>query len=785
MRSLAEALAYAHADGIVHRDIKPENIMLRPDGYMKILDFGLAKLTEQDEQPPNLTKIDKTEMSSGLVMGTLKYMSPEQAQGKQVDRRSDIFSFGVVLYEMLAGRAPFEGKTSNDLIAAILKSEPPPLSDVPEEIRRLIAKAMHKKKEERYQKIEELLGDLKSLKEEKTVTAVSGQIATSLVRGSSLSTSETTSSTSSTLEYVISGIKRHKTRSVVVVASLVMVSVGLTVEMNRVRSKLHTSSGEIKITRIPNTDRAGTVAISPDGEYIAYAETSDITKPNVKSLWVLEIATNKRVEIVSPAHVFYFGLTYSRDGTELFYLNEDTLYRISANGGEPTKVLGDVAGAISFAPDGTQFAFVRQMKSEEMALVIGNVYGGGERVLATRKRPEFFGRDGPAWSPDGSLIACATGVIAKSHAGVVGFDVNTGDEKKITDPEWDEITGRLVWLPDGSGLVMSATQGTENHIWQLQYPRGEAHRVTSDPNYGYFDLSLAADGEKLATIESATRSSIWLLPKGDSSAAAPITSGEHNLYRAVSWTPDGRVLYASNIGVQRDIWIVNGDGTEPKQLTANAGVNLQPHASADGRYVVFSSNRANKGAFNIWRVNIDGSNPVQLTNGIGEGQPVCSPDGRWVVYSKGGPNTTPSEKTLWKVAIDGGEAVQLCDKPSSGAAISTDGTLIACWYQQDPTSPRQIALIPFGGGPPIRLFDANNPAINPVHWSPDGQTVDHIITRAAISNIWRQPVSGGPPQQLTQFTSERIDGFDWSRDARLVCSRLHSAQDILLITDFR
>ena len=237
--------------------------------------------------------------------------------------------------------------------------------------------------------------------------------------------------------------------------------------------------------------------------------------------------------------------------------------------------------------------------------------------------------------------------------------------------------------------------------------------------------------------------------------------------------------------VERDIWIMNGDGTQPKQLTANAGVNLQPHAATDGRYVVFSSNRANKGAFNVWRMNMDGSNPVQLTNGTGEGQPVCSPDGRWVVYSQGGPNTTPAEKTLWKVPMDGGKPVQLCDKPSSGAVISADGSLIACWYQQDATSPRQIALIPFVGGPPIRLFDANKPTINPVHWGPDGQTLNYINTRAGVSNIWSQPVSGGPPQQLTQFTSEMIEGFDWSRDGKLVCSRLHKAQDIILISNFR
>jgi len=230
---------------------------------------------------------------------------------------------------------------------------------------------------------------------------------------------------------------------------------------------------------------------------------------------------------------------------------------------------------------------------------------------------------------------------------------------------------------------------------------------------------------------------------------------------------------------------MNGDGTEPKQLTANAGVNLQPQPSADGHYVVFSSNRANKGAFNIWRMDIEGSNPVQLMHGSGEVQPVCSPDGRWVVYSQGGPSTTPEQKTLWKVPIDGGEPVELCDRPSSGAAISPDGTSIACWYKLDSASPSKIALIPFAGGPPITILDATRTSIHPVRWSPDGQAGNYVDARPFVSNIWSQPISGGPPKQITQFTSEQIEGFDWSRDGTLICSRLHGVQDVVLITDFR
>ena len=209
-------------------------------------------------------------------------------------------------------------------------------------------------------------------------------------------------------------------------------------------------------------------------------------------------------------------------------------------------------------------------------------------------------------------------------------------------------------------------------------------------------------------------------------------------------------------------------------------------ASPDGKYVVFSSNRADAGAFNLWRIDMDGGNPVQLTHGKGEGQPVCSPDGHWVVYSEGGPNTTPQEKTLWKVSINGGKPVQLSNKPASGAAVSPDGRLIACWYQEDAASKSRIALIPFEGGPPVKILEATmTGSFAPVHWRPDGQFIDYINARPLVGNIWSQPVAGGKPQPLTQFTSERIGGFDWSRDGKLICSRSHGVLEIVLITDFR
>lgn len=265
-----------------------------------------------------------------------------------------------------------------------------------------------------------------------------------------------------------------------------------------------------------------------------------------------------------------------------------------------------------------------------------------------------------------------------------------------------------------------------------------------------------------------------------------LSNNIHAQYRFVALVPDGRIVFPSNenAGDNRDIWIINPDGSNAKQLTANAGANILPCVTVDGRYIVFASNRANLKTYHIWRMNIDGTNPVQLTNGNGERGPLCSPDGQTIFYSSGGPNVGPEKSRLWKTSIDGDEAVQLTDYPTGWKDISPDGKFIALNFKLDTASPFKLGIIPITGGQPIKVFDSVNQNTQ-LHWKPDGNSVTYIKTESGVSNIWEQPVSGKPLRPLTKFTAALILGFDWSKDNDLICARGYEARDPVLISNFR
>jgi serine/threonine protein kinase/dipeptidyl aminopeptidase/acylaminoacyl peptidase len=822
---IAAALSAAHAVGIIHRDVKPENIMLRKDGYAKLLDFGLAKPTER--QASLVDTEAQTQMlvntSPGLVMGTVSYMSPEQARGYALDARTDIWSLGCVLYEMVAGRVPFAGETTSDVIVAVLDREPPPLPggayETPLELQRILRKALRKDKEERYQTIKDLLVDLRALKQEvdfeaKLETSVPPE-SRSLAAFSTISAQNSldferdraahTSNVPAARSTLSSGQPaarlrpNEKFKQWTVLALVAAFAAGITglvyMYLHQRNRKTQSTLQPLKVTRMTATGKSIGAAISPDGKYVAHI----VIDAGKQSLWVRQVATSRTVEIVPPDEVNYFGATLSPDSNYIYYVTGKVndpireLYQIPVLGGTPKKVMRDVDSPVTFSPDGKQLAFMRgEPETGTNALIVAGADGTGERRLAARKLPQFY--EIPAWSPDGKSIAVSAGnTTAGKEMSVVAVNVEDGTESPMTAEKWMAV-GQVVWLADGSGLVLSAVDQDSRlqQLWHLSYPEGTVRRLTNDLN-NYSGISMAAQTGDLVTVRYDQSTNIWVTPATggaqlsrsarnglaiDSSQARQITSGAIKYYGG-TWTPDGKIVYSSDASGNRDLWIMDQDGSNQKQLTSDAGSNVSPAVSPDGRYIVFVSDRK-EAKHNVWRIDIDGNNPKQLTTGSHDRNPSFSPDGKWVLYASLG----EKQPNIWRVSIDGGEPLKLTDKYSVLPVVSPDGKWIACYYWDEKTDPQLgTALVPFEGGAPVKTFKLPTPF---VRWTPDGSALTYVDSRGGVSNIWSQPIDGGKPVQLTDFKTDLIFGFDWSRDGRqLSCARGIVTSDVILFSGLR
>jgi serine/threonine protein kinase len=686
---IADAIARAHAAGIVHRDLKPANVVVGTDGVVKVLDFGLAKLVaeEEAESPRRETKTEDGGTGRlsrpGTVAGTVEYMSPEQATGRKVDARSDVFSFGAVLYEMVTGRAAFAGNSRAETLAAVLREQPKAPSeltvDVPRDLEKLILRCLQKDPDRRFQHMGDVKVELREIKEE----SESGPVASALPAGRNR------------LWWVAGGL-----------AGALALSAGGWV-LWRTRGAAIPVPSVVSLTSTPGRETEPT--FSPDGNQVAFSWEGE--KGDNWDIYLKMIGSSETRRLTTDPALDRYP-SWSPDGRQIAFIRtsrEDdagTIHLVSPLGGSD-RTLSDLPafGRLSWSPDGRWLAtaanlWANEPRSETRGIRLIGLQGGEVRSITSPSGLTYH--TDPAFLPNGhrlayaacrsSFLSCQIDVVE------LGADyVPTGTARRLTRKSF--LMGGLAWARDGRSVVYS--DWSNAWLWRLGIGGDQPPERIEVGNRAVWP-TIAISRDRLGFERHLSDLDIYRFEAGRPPEAVAGSSREDS---GGHFSPDGRrFAFESGRGGEEGnaIWLAAVDGSNPMQLTHGPGVHQgSPRWSPDGHRIAFDS-QGEDGHWDIWIINADGASLRRFTNDPGdEILPSWSQDGRWIYFvsDRGG-----TDRDIWRAPAMGGPGERLSRGGAGVSYESTDGKTL--FFLRDAgESLSQLMALPLAGGPERRVID--------------------------------------------------------------------------------
>ncbi len=791
---VADALDAAHKKNIVHRDIKPANIFLTQRGTTKLLDFGLAKLLEEagSDEGETISGTDAAFLTSpGTAVGTIAYMSPEQARGEVLDTRSDLFSLGAVLYQSVTGAHPFPGSTSAVIFGNILHGAPvSPISlnnGVPAALERILTKLLEKDRDLRYQVAAELRGDLKRLQREmepgrpgSDSRVLASRERSGTVKAASSSGMPAAKVSSGTVLAEAAQKNKVSTGLLLIGGIAVLLAAGYGAYSFLYKPKVQPFE-KFTIENVSNNGHISQAAISPDGKYLLQA----LEEKGLQSLWLHHIPTGANKEVVEPAATNYDGLTFSPDGNYIYFVRREEseeafaqLYSAPVLGGTPKVVIKDVDSPITFSPDGQHFAFMRELHdAPAWDLIEAKPDGSIERSIFSKKTVVSDSHV-PSWSPDGKTIVIPIVQPTKDAiGGLMAVDVASGSDRVVAITQ-DRIFYTTSWLPDAVGIIASASRveaaQLQMQLGYLPYPNGEYRALTSDTN-NYGRQTLSKDGKTIAAIQERKRFEIGVGPAGEPDHLQVVPLQSRLPVWRWSWMPDGRLVLpqAGNIKAVAVTGMETTLFSDLKHISDQVDV-------CGGKYLVFRQiGRSSLASANLWRTNLDGTNLKQLTTGLNEQTPTCTSDGEWIYYIDNGDN-----RHVKRVSIEGGTPETMVKASVGMFALSPDGKEIASLdvrefdhkliLRRDSTEMQKMTY-----------HDIDQRALpEGLTYTPDGKSIVYKVRDKGVENLWVQPLDGGMYHQLTHFMKDRILRVAYSRDGmKVAIERGETESDAVLLHD--